>query len=754
MSIWTNVTRASVAVALVGLGMAAYPLYNCTSTVADLMFSPGYPDLDPNLLQMAKTARGDLVEETAPKGVSRWSVTAPVCTENLPATDYLPGLGLFIFGIFGIFVGRRGDSLAPDVPEIDEERVAEIRANELHQTTKPATHADDVKAIEVDVDDAALGIGTAISPDSPDAKLYEGDDDTLMAFVEDRMDAEEDEELPEAESIDGFFCPPGYGNKPVAYVDPSHPQAADDLEGDDAFGNFDRPWASVDAALEHIRRRIVTDVPGAMIRLVPGVYQASIDIPDRVCIVNHRTPAEGDDAARLRWISSLTATHPDAVTILPPSDADYAVKFTAGRNHGLVGCHVVSRDTADQHGILTDGAQAVGILYCVIDGFKRGGMKLTLAGNVNAGMGLQIRGCVFQNNTAAEGGAVCMERSVAKFHSCIFKGNHARTGGGVLVRDCQGVSFEKARFDGNRAEAKPPEQVNPEAVPLADWGRAEGLGGGLMVTRSKVVVKRSEFVDNGASFAGGGVAVVHGSLMLVGDDKLRARLARNKSRVGGGAFVVGLRSGNSTVRFDDIDFEQNTARAAGGGLAIVGLAEAKVSDAVFSENAADGDRALGGGVAVHLGAKFLSTRTVLRNNKSAGHGGGICSINGSVKFGEKSDIADNLTKDEGGGAYVITRRSTELESMINAGELDLPFVFDIDAARVRRNAARGMGGGVRLGNTIDQPTPALGVKLNHARIRSNITKSDNGAASDIWFEWAGQVVASGLTAPERKFVLK
>jgi hypothetical protein len=752
-SIWTQLKNVSGVVAVVGVGVAAWPLLACTMTVADLMFSPVYANLDPGLLSLAETARGSLTEETAPSGMARWQLTAPACVGYVPFTDYAPGFALLALGVFGWFFGRRSAAIAAEVPYVDDERLAEKQRAQTLLKPKPLSAEADVKPIEVEVDDSELGIGNEISPDSPDAHLYEDDGDSLMAFVQDHQPVEDDE-LEEASAIDGFFCPPGYGNKPVAYVDPEHPQASDDLEGEGAFGNRERPWATVEGAIAHIQRRLLTDVPGAMIRLMPGVYQTSLNIPDRVCVVNHRTPAEGDDAARLRWISGLTATHPDAVTILAPPEAPHAVKFQTGRNHGLVGCHVVSRDDTNQLGIVADGAQAVGMLYCVVEGFKRGGAKFTLAGNAGASMAIQVRGCIFRENESKEGGAILIERSVARFHTCIFSKNRAKAGGAVFVRDSTGVSFVKCRFEGNRAQARPPKTVDPELLELHEWAQMSGLGGGLALLRSSVQIHKSEFVDNGASVAGGGFSAVHSNLLINGTESVRARVARNKSRVGGGGFVVGLRSGASTVRLNDVDLTENTARNAGGGLAIVGLAEAKVSDVVVDDNSADADGAWGGGVSAHKGARFLATRTALRRNRSKGCGGGICAINASVKLGDKSELTENAAFDAGGGAYVITDSSAAIDSMVAANELELPFVLDIDKARVRRNVARGLGGGIRLGNVADHPTPALGVKLNPAKIRSNSTRSDNGAASDIWFEWAGDIVASALTTPERKFVLK
>jgi hypothetical protein len=749
---WTQFSRFSGLVAVAGIAVAAWPLVDCTLTVADLLFTPGFPDLDPELLEMAKSARGTLSEEATPHGFARWKQTAPVCAARLGIAEYAPGLAVIGFGIFGWFLGRQLAATDHAATRIDAETLAEKQRDDTLLKPKPLAAEAPVVPIEVDVDDAELGIGTEISPDSPDAHLYEDDGDTLMAFVQSHDPAEEEFDVPDA--IDGFFCPPGYGNKPVAYVDPEHPDASDDLQANEAFDNRERPWASLDAAIRHIERRLVTDVPGAMIRLMPGIYQTSVNIPDRICLVNHRTPAEGDDAARLRWISSLTATHPDAVTILPPPDADYAVRFQAGRNHGLVGCHVVSRDDTRQLGISAEGAQAVGLLYCVVEGFKLGGLKLVLAGNANPGMALQVRGCIFRDNMAREGGGALVERSVARFDTCIFLHNRATSGGGVMLRDAAGVRFNRCRFEGNRAEARPPGNVDPEVVELHAWGQAEGLGGGMALLRSKVRADVCEFVDNGASVAGGGFSVVHSAFVLDGEESARVRIERNKSRVGGGGFVAGLRSGPSTLRLDDADVRENTSRAAGGGLTLVGLAEARVSDVVIEANAAEADDASGGGVSAHLGAKFLATRTRIKRNKARGCGGGVFVVNASLKLGDTSELTENVAAGEGGGAWVSTRSSDAIDSMVAAGEVELPFVCDVDRARVRRNVAKGLGGGIRLGNTADHPTPALGVKINAAKVQSNNTRSDNAAAGDLWFEWAGEIVASGLNAPDRKFVLK
>lgn len=753
-SIWTHTRRFSYAAIAAGIVVTAWLLVDCTLTVSELIFSPTYPGLDPALVEMAEIARGAATPELPP-GFDRWKLTAPVCAENLPLTDYVPGAATFFIGLFLWFVGRRGEATERhEAVEFERSELDEKRRDVELAKPKPLSAEAEVKAIEVEVDESALGIGSAPPTESVDAHLYEDDGDTLMAFVETRRSADEDEPVEEATEIDGFYCPPGYGDKPVCYVDPEHPNATDDLTGDAAFGNSSRPFATLDGALTHVRQRIVTDIPGAMIRLMPGVYQVTADIPDRVVVVNHRTPAEGDDGARLRWIGGLSLDHSDAVTIVAPPDADYAVRLAPGRNHGLVGCHVLGREGAGQTGIIADGSSAVALLYCVVEGFENGGLKLSHAGSSDAGMAMQVRGCIIRDNVGREGGGVLLEQSVVRFHTCVLSGNRAQSGGAVFARNSSGTSFVKTRFEKNRAQFKPPAVFDPEEVELSAWGQAKGLGGGLALVRSQIELHRSEFVDNGASMAGGAVSVVHSALLLNGDDDTRCRLARNKSRVGGAIFAAGLRSGASDLRIDDTDFAENVARDAGGAVTLVGLAEAKVSDATFDENRVDDDGGCGGAVSLHIGARFLAKRTKFNRNRAAGFGGAVAAINASLKLGEKCACTENVARDGGGGAWVITKVSSAIESLVSAKEIELPFVCDIDRARFRRNATRGLGGGVRIGNTIGRPTPALGVKIDIVRFQSNVTKSDNPAASDLWIEWAGEIVASGLTRPEDKFILK
>ena len=614
----------------------------------------------------------------------------------------------------------------------------------------------------------AFGVGGCARPWSPESSVrssqpeeahgVDDEDASLMSFVVERAKEENEHNADDeftSTQIGGFFCPPGYEDRPAIYVDANSESARDDYDDDTPFNAPQNPFKTLDAALKFAAVRTVRDTPGLQVRVTPGIYQSSVTVPDRVVIVNHRMPVDGSVAQRLKWISDLELGDADRVTILPPATADFAVRFSAGTTQGIFGCHLVGREGISQAGIVGSAAHKLAIFNCHIEGFQKGGVRLEQCGTEIPGNGTRIIACEILHNSAAQGAGVWASKSVLRMSSCLVSHNRAHNGGGIWLSNLKSPAvLVETRVSHNVAQGALPEE-GPFEMALRSWADAQGTGGGLSVVHSAVKLTRCEFVDNAANLGGGAIAIQAGKVILEASEDHHARLHRNKGRAGGAILVCGWQGGESTLKVTDGDIQLNECALIGGGLAAVGLSTVQLRDCQISNNKALDRRSVGGAIGAIHGAEVMTKNVEFRANVVTGSGGVFGAVNSTLRITEGSDMRENSAEHAGGAVYCITEPNREIEGMIGYAGLKLPFILSMADCVVSNNSADDLGGGIRAGNLDSKPTFPLGLRIEAtARVRNNRTKHPNAAGDDLWVVWADEVVASTENRPGPKLLLK
>lgn len=734
-----------------GIGWA---WWSCTDTLAQIMDS--VPDLDDHRAMAERVRYAQRAFEASGQSVpteinDRTPMATQACTVAFPISESLPFLTLFVIFMLGGILGRN-HSRHIEENEFEERgnarhasRVAAAVALREPVTVKPVTSI----ALDVGID---LKTGAAPSEDDDDEA------DSLMSFVVERAraqdEAESDEEIVGSD-IGGFFCPPGYEDRKAIYVDPSSEAARDDYTDDTPFNSPQYPFKSLDGAMKFAAMRIVRDTPGMQVRLAPGVYQSSVAVPDRVVLVNHRMPIEGTLTQRLKWITDLELNDPARVTILPPATSEFAIRFGAGVNQGIFGCHLVGRDGVAQAGIVGAAAHRLAIFNCHIEGFRRGGIRLDQCGTEVPGNGTRVMACGILQNAAAEGGGIHATKSVVRITTCMISRNRARNGGGLWLSQMKApVIINDTRFSHNLAKGPDPEQALGD-IALNEWARLQGTGGALMMSGGTMKIVGSEFVDNTATLGGGGLAILGGKAILEGTEEHAIRFERNKSRAGAGFLVCGWPGAEATLKLTSSDLQHNTSEVIGGAGAALGLSTVQMSGAKVSHNQATDRTSIGGAFGAMNGAEFITKDVEFRTNSCVGSGGAFGAVNASLRLGEGTDLRDNSASHAGGGIYIITESHEEIAGLISQGKIKIPFVLAMKDCVVSSNSADDLGGGLRAGNSASETTFALGIRMEGAsRIRNNRTKHPNAAGDDVWVVWIDDVVASTENRPGPKLLLK
>ena len=472
-------------------------------------------------------------------------------------------------------------------------------------------------------------------------------------------------------------------------------------------------------------------------------------------LVNHRLPAQGSFRARLKWLTGQTVEHPDSVTLLAPQDGKYAVRFEPGANQGLFGCHVVGREDVKQAGIISVNCRALAIANCSIESFMGGAIRLQDAGTELAGGAVLIHGCRLHKNESKIGGGLYAQRSSVTLVDCIIERNKAVTGGAIYGVDLRApLTISSSRIAHNRAQLEESPQVAIADKPLEDWQNEEGLGGGLYLRNSRFKSSGSEFVENGASVAGGGAALIGCKAIVEEDDENRPRFARNKSRVGAGLVLIGWPGNESTLKATNVLVERNKAPISGAGFAAIGLATIQCLHGEFKENEVTEEDGTGGAVACHLGAEILAGDVEFLDNKSAGCGGAIAAIDARITLKDSTRVRSNMARTSGGGLYAITSNSPVAIELARNKTIKLPFTVTLENIKISNNASTDLGGGFRAGNELGRATLPLGIRLGEDVVfQLNRTKSQVENGDDVWVVWAGQVKATDRDRPQ-KLVLR
>ncbi|MCA9295521.1 MAG: hypothetical protein KC983_03370 [Phycisphaerales bacterium] len=240
---------------------------------------------------------------------------------------------------------------------------------------------------------------------------------------------------------------------------------------------------------------------------------------------------------------------------------------------------------------IIDGDAADQVITCVtgegpgtvIDGFTiRNGLATSGAPN-DRGAGLYmnqssptVMNCIFEDNTATNGGAFYCNGSAPTLINCVFRNNHGISGGGYYSNNAN-LTLQGCEFDGNISTAR---------------------GGGGLHVDGNSLISGCQFTDNTSVTYGGGLVIDNGANITVefcvfdnnfsGDDGSNGR---------GGAIELHNSSATAaTLTARHCLFMNNSSSQSGG--ALYGLSPLTVQQCTFYGNSTGVGTAgvLGGGV--------------------------------------------------------------------------------------------------------------------------------------------------------------
>lgn len=282
--------------------------------------------------------------------------------------------------------------------------------------------------------------------------------------------------------------------------------------------------------------------------------------------------------------------------------------------------------------------------------------------------------CVFEYNTAGEGGAIKATNSLIAVN-CLFVGNYGIGEGGAILASTwrNPIVLQNCWFRENRAGIYGGAISHRGGPCYILQSRIEGntadLGGGISTNWGGLEVEDCFIVNNTASDLGGGIIVIPNGTPQF----RRCVIAYNRAPEGGGARCAG----DATVSFTDCTFLRNTATRDGAGIVVSYSTSATLQGCTFSDNFAWRD---GGGVFLsHSGHALLQNCTLERNrsmnsgagiycqqfamvevaycavhaNRSVRDGAGIVVKTGATFLMQDCTVTANAAENNGGGFYII-----------------------------------------------------------------------------------------------------
>ena len=690
-----------------------------------------------------------------------YSEAAGVCWDAYPVSnERLPlmiGFALLFIGMFARFFGaERTEELGLPEHLVEQQRFTSAQ-RPIETKKHDISESERVEGIEIDVDLEELGIG---APEPGKKKNTEEDEPTLMDQVVQtvkEIERREHEEIDARSNIDGFYCPPNMIERPVFYVDPDHEGASDD-EDDERGLSVEMPFRTIAAAIDRAKHTSRMEGTAVQVRVAPGVYQEAVLIPTNVMLVNHRMPAEGELADRVKWLMNQEDLDVgDRVTILAPVDVDAAVTFEAGTSQGLFGVHVVSRENTTQKGIIAKRSDGITVVNCLVEGFRRGGAQVEFCGSDLSMGGVQFLGCVFINNRTNHGGAIEASQSALNLEECLFMENQARSGGAIHATRLRApLQLTRCEFRENRAQCKDIPEIEPELIDPLQWEKTEGLGGAIWASDSQLKITQNQFRDNGASVAGGTLALLSCKAILAGADDDPMVIRRAKSRSGGGIFATSPFSKGGTLRAKNVNIEHCLGKYGGGGAMLVGKVTMQMEKCRIEFNKADEVEGIGGGMALCAGAELIGSALIFRSNH-AGEGAGIMVRNASLRLKDHSIFQDNEAHfAAGAGVLVDTIRQDLVEQVVAQGLFKLPFVvklLDVEfVGNISAEAPCAMG----IGDFPGEAVLSIGVELGKSiDFRSNRVHGQTTplAGDDFLIRWHGESKMTERDMREGKFLL-
>ncbi len=190
----------------------------------------------------------------------------------------------------------------------------------------------------------------------------------------------------------------------------------------------------------------------------------------------------------------------------------------------------------------------------------------------------KLTGCEFNNNSAESGGGACLDNSGGTVSSTVFTNNSAdNVGGGLLISGDATIS--DCRFEGNRAEE----------------------GAGIRITSGEAHINRCLFkanVVNTGSLGGGGIALGTAAEPVISNCLFIA----NKGHMGGGGIMA---RSNASGSVNNCTFYENSALF-GQGIFCADTASSSISNSIFWGNI--------GSSATQIGTSDSGSATITYSN--------------------------------------------------------------------------------------------------------------------------------------------
>lgn len=675
------------------------------------------------------------------------AMTLGVCLDRhplgYPTAIFLSGMGSFLVGL-ALMIRHQ--------IRVQEEAALERRvervATRLHQRRTPLIDAqmvnkDPSRVVEEIELEEELDFGSLEPVDEIKA---EEDAASVMAYLEEERVRRHSKPTPISPELRGLYYPPGMEEAAVLYLDNGiHLKpVADPAERID---NPDLPHTSLEEALRQALSIVMNEGRPVMVRVMPGVYQAGVELPDQVALVNHRLPAEGTVDQRLAWLEEQRQIdHPDRVTFLAPGEGDVAVRLLRGQKQGIFGCYFMGRQGLGQRALELRSCGATAIIHCGFEAFSKGAVVVADSGEDLPGLRVQFLGCHWRGNSSSgRGGALAIKKSVVTVEASVFDSNIAWRGGAIAVAGAEKpFILQRSLLQRNRAIWN--EAVGPvEGVSAEEWRGMQGVGGGLLVEGGLARVVDTIFEGNDAAVAGGAIAACGARVIYEATGPDRGVCRENRADAGGAVFVAGWAERPAMIRLEEVSLQLNLAKTMGGAGAAVGQGTLHFEGGEVARNRAVGgkSRGVGGGLVAWRGARIQARKLLVAQNMATGGGGAVAVINAHLTMIEETMVLRNRAEAPvGGGAILaITAPDAQLERLVAEAMVSLPFKVRLDGVRLKENQTAGAGGGLRAGNLIDLPSFPLVLQIRRTDWIAENRSEKIGQGQEIWVEWAKRVKA-------------
>ncbi len=556
-----------------------------------------------------------------------------------------------------------------------------------------------------------------------------------------------------------------------------------DLEDPFAGESPDEPLISIRAALEKARPWL-EEGKQVQLRLLPGLYQESVELPSGVALINHSIP-RGMSSEEMRfWLTEeRPASHDTRVILALPehaSDEDWTVRVL-GERVFLAGLHIVGRgeiqeDDSLSAGLMIKNAPQATVYLCHILGHRThhsgAGVHVTGSGR-NVERRILFQDCLIEDNaTSSPGGGAYIEDSAVAFLGCAFQINESGVAGGGLyaLTNKIPVYLERCLISENEVQLD-------EDLPRASrggWSGEIGHGGGIFVMKGELHLRATDLQDNKAQGAGGGMFAAASVVLMEGDPDgatLKGRVAGNVGLRGAGVLMSGpladeIGKRACALRAQDIEFLGNEAQESGGALACFRLASIDLKRCVLRQNTVTAEYGEGGGLHANLGSQVKMVDTQIIANIAPFRGGGLSISNSSLRLFDGCEImANKALQGDCGGVAFYTMDSNYMDDLRESGGLEEPVVFASSVCEITGNQAQRGVGGVFIGNFVRNSTPPITFAIKHPELIFDNQMPDSSGTmktreemerakpTNLLIAWKGVVQGDGHRPPKGKRIL-